>query len=150
MLNQTDLLKHFFNPITFQDRFEENSMELTPIPDDIKSAIPVLPKNLYCNKLVTQEFFKVFRELIKNDLHKEILSFDGIFNPRLIRGSSKISLHAFGLAIDLNADEDKLGQDKSTWSDKFVQTWKDCGWLWGGDFADRKDPMHFEWSRFTN
>ena len=67
---------------------------------------------------------------------------------RMVRGTTnKLSNHASGTAIDLNASRHPLGQ---------VGTFEPCkvpmlralahkwGLTWGGDYKARKDEMHFE------
>lgn len=68
----------------------------------------------------------------------------GTYNPRKVRGSAtKWSNHAFGAAIDLDAESNGLGQkgDMPSW---VVAAFKRQGARWGGDYRGRKDPMHFE------
>ena len=71
--------------------------------------------------------------------------YDGAYNKRLVRGSSsKWSNHAFGAAIDINADENPMGRSKGDMPDFAVRAFKRQGARWGGDYSGRKDPMHFE------
>lgn len=89
------------------------------------------------------------------DLIKLILTFDGSFVPRLIRGAPlvkdfrKLSNHAFGSAFDINASFNPLGHTPAFISQKgsvrlLVPTANDYGFYWGGHFNTRKDGMHFE------
>ena len=68
------------------------------------------------------------------------------FNIRQQRGSSKASLHSWGLAIDINASWNARGSP-STLSDGLVMCFKDAGFDWGGDF-EFIDAMHFQLSKF--
>ena len=72
--------------------------------------------------------------------------------PRNIRGSSQVSNHASGTAIDLNATRHPLGIDPD---DTFTHAQVDrirerlrtvYGNVirWGGDYKNRPDAMHFE------
>ena len=70
---------------------------------------------------------------------------------RPVRGASIISEHAAGVAIDLNAPAHPLGTNpgksfSSAQIAKIRQLVKDLrgSIRWGGDYAGRKDPMHFE------
>lgn len=68
----------------------------------------------------------------------------GTYNPRLIRGSkTKWSNHAYGAAIDINAEENGFNA-KSTIPLPVIAAFKRQGARWGGDYRGRKDPMHFE------
>lgn len=89
------------------------------------------------------------------DLVRLILTFDGSFVPRLIRGAplvnnpSKLSNHAFGSAFDINAAFNPLGHLPASISQKgsvrlLVPIANDYGFYWGGHFSGRKDGMHFE------
>jgi hypothetical protein len=70
------------------------------------------------------------------------------FAPRTISGSTRLSYHALGSAVDINSrsnpyrSDNRLITNMPAW---FVQAWKDAGFCWGGDWLDIKDPMHFAW-----
>lgn len=55
------------------------------------------------------------------------------------------SNHSWGLAFDFNSVYNFLGRadggDVPKW---MVALWNHYGFRWGGDYTDRKDPMHFE------
>jgi hypothetical protein len=70
------------------------------------------------------------------------------FTPRTIAGRYHVSRHAMGLAIDFNPVQNPFRSDAvfiSDMPDWFVQTWRDAGFCWGGDWRGSKDPMHFSW-----
>jgi hypothetical protein len=64
---------------------------------------------------------------------------------RAITGTNTPSNHSWGLAVDLNAPHNpqsyQLVTDMPGW---MVDLWRRRGFRWGGDYAGRKDPMHFE------
>jgi hypothetical protein len=71
--------------------------------------------------------------------------FDGAFNPRYIRGSTtKWSNHAYGAAIDIDADENPMGSGHGHIPLPVIAAFKAQGARWGGDYSGRTDPMHFE------
>ena len=73
----------------------------------------------------------------------ELKTFDGCYCVRDIRGKpGKWSIHSWGLAVDLNAAENPLG-GPVTFSRKFLEIWRLCGWTVGADF-DRQDGMHMQ------
>ena len=76
-----------------------------------------------------------------------ILTFDGIYNPRRMRGNSGAwSMHAWAIAIDLNAGENG---NKTHWPTVAVMPLEvmECfaqeGWTPAGAFWSR-DAMHFQ------
>jgi hypothetical protein len=77
-------------------------------------------KRMRCHKKVAQAFLNVFNDLLKtyglaklNEL--EITDFGGCFNYRLMRGSkTKLSAHAWGTAIDLDANRNTLKETSAT------------------------------------
>lgn len=74
-----------------------------------------------------------------------ISKYAGAYNPRFIRGSTtKWSNHAYGAAIDLNAEDNGFGKGKGTIPQPVVDAFKRQGARWGGDYKGRTDPMHFE------
>lgn len=73
-----------------------------------------------------------------------LLNYGGTFEYRPIRGSSNLSMHSYGIAIDMAPGANKLGEKNSTLPAWFVQCFKDQGFFWGGDFEHRLDKMHFQ------
>ena len=116
-------------------------------------AIPLDPRNpakvktkFYAHRKLVGVFEAVFQEIARLGLQGEIHSWGGIYNFRPIRGAKKrLSLHAFGAAIDLNSETNPLGQTGDM-SDAIVEIFQHFGFLWGGDFRTRPDPMHFQYA----
>lgn len=74
-----------------------------------------------------------------------ISHFSGTYNPRKIRGSAtRWSNHAYGAAIDINAEKNGFNTGHGTMPQPVVDAFKRQGALWGGDYHGRTDPMHFE------
>src|SRR5512143_336902 len=93
--------------------------------------------------------FDDIAEQVDNDwsqLPPGAVKFSGSYNYRRIRGSSRVSTHAFGAAVDLDAEDNPMNSrgDKGTMSPIVINAFKREGWFWGGDFKSRKDPMHFQ------
>lgn len=124
----------------FGDPEKENNMVLWDIPDDINKAIPVIPNKLYCNQLIVKPLEAAFRAMIKKNL--TFKTWDGCFNIRKKRGLSSMSLHSWGLAIDVDAAWNGLGK-KATLNPEIVKCFKENGFDWGGDWQ-RTDGMHFQ------
>jgi hypothetical protein len=78
-----------------------------------------------------------------------LLTFDGCFNIRMVRGSAASpSTHSYGLALDINADSNPLAATKGGFYNHpdFVKCFTDQGFDWGGHWVHRKDPMHFSYA----
>jgi hypothetical protein len=67
----------------------------------------------------------------------------GCFTPRRIPGSGSLSLHAYGLAIDLNASENPQGAEPRM-DRRVVAAFEREGFTWGGRWPTAPDGMHFE------
>lgn len=67
----------------------------------------------------------------------------GCFNIRSIAGSNNWSNHSWACALDLSPATNGF-YSKGTLPAIVVNAFKAQGALWGGDYRDRKDPMHFE------
>ncbi|MBI4558824.1 MAG: M15 family metallopeptidase [Candidatus Hydrogenedentes bacterium] len=100
---------------------------------------------IYCNKDIHSALAQALQNLKNADLLSELKTYDGCFEIRPVRGRpGRVSTHAYGLALDINASENGLGQPPRL-SAPFVKCWTDAGFDWGGDFA-RKDGMHFSFA----
>lgn len=77
-----------------------------------------------------------------------VKNFSGSGEFRPIRGSSRLSCHAFWMAIDFDAEDLPLGKgiSSSEMPQVVVDSFKANGAFWGGDYIGRKDPMHFQWA----
>lgn len=100
-------------------------------------------KRIYINKDFKEKLALAFTNLEKAGLHTEIKTFDGCYNDRSVRGRDSKSLHAWAMAVDMNAAIERLGQSGTNWSGRFVAIMKAAGLFWGGDWKGRKDSMHF-------
>jgi len=135
MVTSKDCLKKYGPPD------KEAWMTLWDVPSDLE--IGVIPKRIYCNKDLVAPLERAFRNLISTGRVKELKTWNGVFQIRKIRGRTSMSLHSWGIAVDVNASWNPLG-GKSTLSPEFVKCFTDAGFFWGGNFQNRKDPMHFE------
>lgn len=150
------LITYYGNPCVDALTFEKKWMTIYNVRTDIKQAIPCLPSRLYLNKDLIAPLEQVLLKLISLGLHTEIITFNGIFNIRTQRGSNIPSVHAFALAIDLDASQNPFGHSRAEdiaaglkpFSDAFLQVWRDCGFIDGADFCHgREDSMHFEFTK---
>jgi hypothetical protein len=117
-------------------------MTLWDVPAELE--IGIIPKRIYCNRLMVEPLKKAFKNLIDTGAVKELKTWDGCFNIRKKRGLSTMSLHSWGLAIDVNAFENGLYQTPKL-SPTFAKCFTDAGFDWGGTWL-RQDGMHFQLS----
>lgn len=69
------------------------------------------------------------------------------YEARTVRGSSDLSFHAYGLAIDVDAPHNGFTYSSpppTTFPSKTHEIVAKWGCEWGGDWSGRKDPMHVE------
>jgi hypothetical protein len=129
------------DPLTTHD--EGLYMVMWDVPTELE--IGVIPKRLYCNKAIVAPLTQAFKNLISTGFVKELKTWDGCFNVRKKRGLASMSLHSWGVAIDVNAAWNGLGRTPVL-SAGFVKCFTDAGFDWGGTWT-RKDGMHFQLSK---
>lgn len=70
----------------------------------------------------------------------------GAYNCRAIAGTNTASNHSWGLAVDINWDDNPQGPFHSEIPPAVVAMWIDCGFGWGGFYGHAlPDTMHFEY-----
>lgn len=118
--------------------------------------LPGVPK-LYCHRLIVEPLREALTESQKLGYRPTTI---GCFAPRAKRGSSQLSLHTFGAAVDLDAESNPfvlncpIGDPRrAAWRerpdrlpDAVIDAFVADGWTWGGDFRSHFDPMHFQWA----
>ena len=134
MVTSAQALKKYGDPT------KESGMTLWDVPKELE--IGVLPKRLYCNKDMILPLTKAFKNLISTGCVKELKTWDGCFNIRKKRGLASMSLHSWGIAIDVNAAWNGLNKEPQL-SKEFVNCFVTAGFDWGGTWT-RKDGMHFQ------
>ena len=138
MVTSKECFYKWGDPLTRND--EGTYMIMWDVPKELE--IGVIPKRLYCNKAMVKPLSEAFKNLIDRGFVNELKTFDGCFNIRKKRGLSSMSLHSWGLAIDVNAAWNQLNK-QPTLSAEFVKCFTDAGFTWGGTWK-RKDGMHFQ------
>lgn len=124
----------------YGDPTKENNMIVWDVPGHFE--VGAVPKKLYCNRDMIQPLSQAFTNLLSTGKINELKTWDGCFNIRKKRGLSSMSLHSWGIAIDVNAAWNGLGQEPNL-SAEFVKCFTDAGFDWGGTWK-RKDGMHFQ------
>lgn len=114
---------------------------------------PKFTSSVRVHKLAAPQFMQVYTDIEDEGLADQLLSYEGAYTPRFIRGSrTTLSNHAHGTAIDHNAKYNGLGKypanGKGSVRD-LVPHFENNGFYWGGNFK-RRDGMHFEICRIIN
>ena len=109
--------------------------------------------DLYPHEKCADSLLRVFERLADVYPNREsrreagIVVYDGLYNPRKIRGGSNAwSMHAWAIAINLNADYNGLSTYwplRSTMPIEVMECFSYEGWLSAGAFWSR-DAMHFQ------
>ena len=108
-------------------------------------------KRTRCHKKVADSLLRVLKNIgTKYGNNRSIIEaaedYGGVYNFRLKRGGSSYSLHAYGAAIDLDADDNTF---KDSWPIKadmpleIMEEFAKEGWKSAGAFW-QTDAMHFE------
>lgn len=144
MVTSAQALKKYGDPV------KESGMVLWDVPTELE--IGVIPKRLYCNRDMIGPLTKAFKNLISTGCVNELKTFDGCFNIRKKRGLTSMSLHSWGLAVDLNSSDNPLGKSreeliklgKKPFSEKFLDCFRLAGFDCGADWVSRPDFMHMQ------
>jgi hypothetical protein len=81
--------------------------------------------------------------------HDGVSNYSGTYANRAMRGSNHPSMHAYGCAIDFDAEHNARGtKGRFTTDSIIVREFEAQGWIWGGRWkGDSCDPMHFQAAR---
>ncbi len=111
--------------------------------------VPILG-NVTCHKVMIPQLRAALLEVQSRGLADEIhpREYAGCFYPRFIANTTKLSLHSFGIALDLNVPGNQRGTSGEMDRD-VVAIFKKWGFAWGGDWG-YTDPMHFEMDRLVD
>lgn len=145
---------------------------------------------MICNQLIASDLLAIFQKLYEAQypigrmvLVDDYAADDGAsmaanntscFNYRVIAGSTTLSVHAKGLAVDINpqfnpyvtfnadgtaniepengrayANRENFFPMKIDHDDLCYQLFTEHGFTWGGDWNSPKDYQHFEWNADT-
>lgn len=100
------------------------------------------------HRLAANQLQKLWSDWEKSKLLDRVLTWAGSYVPRLVRGGTSLSNHAFGTAFDINVAWNQLGHMPALVGQKgcvreLVEIANANGFYWGGHFS-RRDGMHFE------
>jgi hypothetical protein len=120
------------------------------VATNIQSAtVPILGR-VTCHRLMIPQLRGALQDVVNAGLSSSLHTYDGCYVPRFIERnpSHAISLHTWGIAIDMDASTNYRGI-KGTMDPRVVTIFKRWGFRWGGDWK-YTDPMHFEIGALLN
>lgn len=111
-------------------------------------------RKIRCHKQVARDLSNILEKIwdaYDRDLEKikaaRMDLYGGCYNYRPMRGLATLSMHSWGVAIDLDPDRNALGvkweDGKGMMPTNVIDIFQDSGWTWGGGFK-RPDAMHFQ------
>ena len=109
----------------------------------VREEVPILG-TVECHRALMPQLRAALQGVVDQGLADEINpgEYAGCYYPRFIAGSTSLSNHSFGLALDFNVPGNLRGtvgeMDRTV-----VSIFKYWGFAWGGDWS-YTDPMHFE------
>lgn len=122
----------------------------------VEVSIPQLKKfigdrKVRFNRIAAKALQDAFAEIENKGMLDLVVSWDGAFVLRQVRGSSRPSVHACGTAFDINANWNALGAAPAPRGSQgsvvdLVPIFEKHGFVWGGRRRDSRNPegMHFE------
>lgn len=114
------------------------------VAGNIRTEVVPILGSVTCHKDLFPQLRAALLEVQQRGLADEIHpgEYAGCYYPRFIAGTTTLSNHSFGLALDLNVPGNQRGTVGAIDRDvvAIFQTW---GFAWGGDWK-YTDPMHFE------
>ena len=109
----------------------------------VQQLHPWFPEeNIKIHKHFWPQLNDAFAELEKKGLHTEIKTFHCGHKVMHLRDSPVLSVHSWGAAIDLNAEDNAMGT-VGAWSEAFIAIMEKNGIYCGQSWTGSKEPMHF-------
>jgi D-alanyl-D-alanine carboxypeptidase len=110
----------------------------------VSRRVPILG-TVSCHRAMLPHLRGALADLARHGLARLVDpgDFAGCYAPRRIQPRGQLSLHAWGLAVDLNASRNPF-RGRSHQDPRLVRTMERHGFTWGGRWPTRPDPMHFE------
>ena len=122
------------------------------VDSNISTASVSIIGEVTCHRLMLPQLQAALSEIESRGLGNELRPDDygGCYVPRFIdrNPSLPLSMHAFGLAVDINVSTNQLGTEGDM-NPRIVEIFERWGFVWGGNWS-RPDPMHFELGRLVD
>lgn len=113
----------------------------------VSDTVPLLG-TLSCHRTMMPQLKAALAEVVQRGLGKHVYQTAGCYYPRFIANTTRLSNHAFGMAIDINSRENQRGT-VGQMHPEVVRIFEKWGFAWGGHWS-WTDPMHFELARIVS
>ncbi len=107
----------------------------------VTESVPVIGR-VTCHRELIERLRPAMQELRDRGAEGVISDYAGCWVPRTSGATGPLSSHAWGMAIDFNAQVNPYGAEPRQ-PDVLIEVMADHGFLWGGDWHT-PDGMHFE------
>jgi hypothetical protein len=111
-----------------------------PLPLSYDPATPV--RRIRCHRFIADPLRMIYHEVHDAGLWLELHDFGGCFRWRLTHAGTKLSTHAFAIAVDHDVARNQYGA-QPTMSPGVVAIFEKHGAVWGGRWPT-PDGMHFQ------
>lgn len=125
-----------------------------PYPMRLSWDHDTVVRSITCHKSVARDLSNILGEILEyygsvaavKEARMDL--YGGCYNFRRMRGGSNLSMHSYGIAIDIDPERNPLGRkwepDKGMMPEAVIAIFKRHGWTWGGDWKSPADPQHFQ------
>lgn len=141
------LVKAQFGEFTYRPATSGRDFVQDPawVDDHIVTLEVPLLGRVRCHRGLAKQVRGALEEIVDRGLGHLVdpEAFEGCHNPRLVGTGGMPSRHAWGIALDLNADTNPTGLTSGQ-DPRLVETFARWGLTWGG-FWLVPDPMHVEY-----
>lgn len=139
-----DIDKYVLLDGTISPKWEEENISRVSLPQGLPYESALVAR-VAVHKLLYDVVKGVFQTIHQRGLWPKLHEYGGAYCYRKQRGANVRSLHSWGIAIDLNPEENQLGT-LGVMDQDIISAFEAYGFEWGGNFINRKDPMHFQYA----
>lgn len=152
---ESELRRRFGNIKIAREGGPRGQPRIDPTGWERENLIPVLlpgaPRRIYLNKKILSVTVDAFEACHALKLGYEIKSLSCFVIRNKRTKSFQLSTHSWAIAFDINPAQNRLTAtaDSPLITDipyQWIAALERRGFLWGGHFKGRKDPMHFQYA----